>query len=138
MFLLSHGSNEHLKRTCSYARPSRFLVSTLTDLHSKAVYEFGAGKGVLFSLLEMCRQLHSLNVTCDVAVDSIQKVSQWSSFEAGELESLKEQGVVQYEKGESHTVQSFLRRYRQWRDQVSTINGKISLLVLLRRDSVNR
>jgi hypothetical protein len=51
-------------------------------------------------------------------------VSQWSSFEASDLEYLEEQGVVQYEKGESHTVQSFLRRFRQWRDQVSTINGK--------------
>lgn len=123
--LQSHGSAEHLKQSCSYVRPGRYLVAALTALESKAVYEFGAGKGVLFSLLEMMRELRGFPVTCDFAVESERKVKQWSKFDTSDnLQLLKELGVVQYEakEAESHTTQHFKRRFEEWRRRVARMN----------------
>ncbi|KAL3902536.1 MAG: hypothetical protein SGILL_010789, partial [Bacillariaceae sp.] len=123
MSLMSHGASEHLKRSCSYVRPTRFLLSALTALDSKAVYEFGAGKGILFALLQMYRQLHGFNVECDVAVDSKTEIVDWASFEDGELSTLVKEELVWYQdsQDECHSVEAFTERFRKWRCEVANM-----------------
>ena len=46
------GVNDSIKREISYVRSTRPLLEALTRVNSKAVFEFGAGKGVFFFTFE--------------------------------------------------------------------------------------
>eukprot|EP00956_Cyclotella_meneghiniana_P036874 scaffold131539_cov43-Cyclotella_meneghiniana.AAC.11 len=115
--LLSYGSHENLKRSCSYVRVTRFLLSALTSLKSKAVFEFGAGKGILFATLKMYRKYKNIETKWDKAVDSKKKSLDWCTFMEGEQAQLGRS--VQYYQNEMKDVESFRQVFQSWLEQVS-------------------
>ena len=117
--LLSHGSNEKLKCSCSYVRITRFLLSALTSLNSKAVFEFGAGKGILFAALKMYRQFKGIDTKWDKAIDCKKKLLDWSTFLEGEQARLERLGLVEYYQNEMKDVESYRNVFHSWLEQVS-------------------
>ena len=117
--LLSHGSHENLKRSCSYVRITRFLLSALTSLKSKAIFEFGAGKGILFEVLKMYREYKNIETKWDIAIDSKKKSKDWCTFMEGEQAQLERSGSVKYYQNEMKDVESFRQVFQSWLEQVS-------------------
>lgn len=128
MSLHSRGECELLKQSCSYVRPARHLLYALAGLESTSIFEFGAGKGVLFFLLKMLRKMEGYNVSCDKALDCEHTVTDWVTFQDKEFKALKDLGIVKYEDFDDQpNLEFFEHLFTEWKRGVSSIDNAHTL-----------